>query len=155
MWGRWTAKDPILFAGGDTDLYGYCLNNPINLIDPFGLYLTARQQITVSFISGAGAAAGTFLGGGPLTSGLVAGAAGAITTALMEGSTWQDVVQSGASGLLAGLTGSGIANLLEGTMLHSMRAATAAGVISGMLDAVLMGADPIISQSDANQNSCK
>ncbi len=35
--GRWTAKDPILFAGGDTDLYGYCLNNPVNLIDPIGL----------------------------------------------------------------------------------------------------------------------
>ena len=35
--GRWTAKDPILFAGGDTDLYGYCLNSPINLVDPFGL----------------------------------------------------------------------------------------------------------------------
>ncbi|RZB33972.1 MAG: hypothetical protein SRB2_03365 [Desulfobacteraceae bacterium Eth-SRB2] len=35
--GRWTAKDPIFFAGGDTDLYGYCLNNPINLIDPLGL----------------------------------------------------------------------------------------------------------------------
>ena len=29
--------DPILFAGGDTDLYGYCLNDPINFIDPFGL----------------------------------------------------------------------------------------------------------------------
>jgi RHS repeat-associated protein len=35
--GRWTAKDPILFAGGDTDLYGYCLNDPINWIDPWGL----------------------------------------------------------------------------------------------------------------------
>jgi len=34
--GRWTAKDPILFAGGDTDLYGYCLNDPVNLIDPTG-----------------------------------------------------------------------------------------------------------------------
>ncbi|EFK06099.1 RHS repeat-associated core domain protein [delta proteobacterium NaphS2] len=31
--GRWTAKDPIFFAGGDTDLYGYCLNDPVNLID--------------------------------------------------------------------------------------------------------------------------
>ncbi|MDY6792391.1 MAG: Ig-like domain-containing protein, partial [Thermodesulfobacteriota bacterium] len=28
--GRWTAKDPILFAGGDTDLYGYVLNDPVN-----------------------------------------------------------------------------------------------------------------------------
>ncbi|MGD9044407.1 MAG: Ig-like domain-containing protein [Desulfobacterales bacterium] len=35
--GRWTAKDPILFAGGDTDLYGYVLNDPINLIDSEGL----------------------------------------------------------------------------------------------------------------------
>ena len=35
--GRWTAKDPIGFAGGDTDLYGYVLNNPVNLIDSLGL----------------------------------------------------------------------------------------------------------------------
>ena len=35
--GRWTAKDPIFFAGGDTDLYGYCINDPINLIDSLGL----------------------------------------------------------------------------------------------------------------------
>jgi RHS repeat-associated protein len=35
--GRWTAKDPIFFAGGDTDLYGYVLNDPVNLVDPLGL----------------------------------------------------------------------------------------------------------------------
>ncbi|MDM8563232.1 RHS repeat-associated core domain-containing protein, partial [Candidatus Marithioploca araucensis] len=35
--GRWTAKDPILFAGGDTNLYGYVLDNPINWIDENGL----------------------------------------------------------------------------------------------------------------------
>ncbi len=34
--GRWTAKDPILFNGGDTDLYGYCLNDPLNGVDPEG-----------------------------------------------------------------------------------------------------------------------
>jgi RHS repeat-associated protein len=31
--GRWTAKDPILFAGGDVDLYGYCLNDSVNWAD--------------------------------------------------------------------------------------------------------------------------
>jgi RHS repeat-associated protein len=36
--GRWTAKDPIRFAGGDTDLYGYVQNDPVNGIDPWGLW---------------------------------------------------------------------------------------------------------------------
>ena len=35
--GRWTAKDPILFAGGDVDLYGYCLSDPVNWVDTEGL----------------------------------------------------------------------------------------------------------------------
>jgi RHS repeat-associated protein len=34
--GRWTKKDPILFAGGDSNLYGYVLANPVNWIDPTG-----------------------------------------------------------------------------------------------------------------------
>ena len=35
--GRWTAKDPIRFAGSDTNLYGYVLLNPVNLTDSSGL----------------------------------------------------------------------------------------------------------------------
>ena len=35
--GRWLAKDPIGFAGGDANLYGYCLGDPVNLVDPSGL----------------------------------------------------------------------------------------------------------------------
>jgi RHS repeat-associated protein len=34
--GRWTAKDPIGFAGGDTNLYGYVFADPVNLVDPSG-----------------------------------------------------------------------------------------------------------------------
>jgi RHS repeat-associated protein len=34
--GRWLSKDPILFDGGDTNLYGYVLNDPINFVDPTG-----------------------------------------------------------------------------------------------------------------------
>jgi len=36
--GRWLAKDPIGFAGGDANLYGYCLGDPVNLVDPSGLF---------------------------------------------------------------------------------------------------------------------
>jgi RHS repeat-associated protein len=34
--GRWTTKDPIRFNGGDANLYGYVLNDPINFVDPIG-----------------------------------------------------------------------------------------------------------------------
>ncbi|MEZ0392838.1 MAG: RHS repeat-associated core domain-containing protein, partial [Pseudobdellovibrionaceae bacterium] len=34
--GRWTAKDPILFNGKDTNLFGYVWNDPVNKIDPTG-----------------------------------------------------------------------------------------------------------------------
>jgi len=48
--GRWTAKDPIGFAGGDTDLYGYVLNDPINFTDTNGLSFQSAAQ---SFVEGA------------------------------------------------------------------------------------------------------
>jgi RHS repeat-associated protein len=51
--GRWTARDPIDFAGGDTNLYGYVLGDPINWVDPDGLR-NFRQQVS----SGAGGAYG-------------------------------------------------------------------------------------------------
>jgi len=35
--GRWTRKDPIGFGGGDGNLYGYVLNDPVNRVDPPGL----------------------------------------------------------------------------------------------------------------------
>jgi RHS repeat-associated protein len=34
--GRWTAKDPLRFDGGDTNLYAYVGNNPVNRVDPSG-----------------------------------------------------------------------------------------------------------------------
>lgn len=43
--GRWTSKDPIRMNGGDTNLYGYTSNDPINFFDPIGL---------INFLVGAG-----------------------------------------------------------------------------------------------------
>ncbi len=34
--GRWTAKDPILFGGGQSNLYVYVGNDPVNFVDPEG-----------------------------------------------------------------------------------------------------------------------
>ncbi len=36
---RWTAKDRIGFAGGDSDLYGYVQSDPLDKIDDLGLYV--------------------------------------------------------------------------------------------------------------------
>ena len=36
--GKWTAKDPIGFNGGDSNLYGYVLGDPVDFVDPFGLF---------------------------------------------------------------------------------------------------------------------
>ena len=36
--GKWTAKDPILFRGSSSNLYGYVLNDPVDFIDPSGLF---------------------------------------------------------------------------------------------------------------------
>ncbi|MDR1008396.1 MAG: hypothetical protein LBL65_07570 [Campylobacteraceae bacterium] len=34
--GRWTSKDPVDFEGGDSNLYGYVLGDPVNGVDGGG-----------------------------------------------------------------------------------------------------------------------
>jgi len=34
----WITQDPITFQGGDANLYRYCGNDPVNSVDPSGLY---------------------------------------------------------------------------------------------------------------------
>ena len=36
--GRWTAKDPIGFGGGSGNLYSYTFSDPVNFVDPSGLF---------------------------------------------------------------------------------------------------------------------
>ncbi|MEW6670775.1 MAG: RHS repeat-associated core domain-containing protein [Thermodesulfobacteriota bacterium] len=39
MTGRYLTPDPVGLAGMDPNLYGYVLNNPVNMIDPLGLWV--------------------------------------------------------------------------------------------------------------------
>ena len=41
---RWTSKDPIGFSGGDTNLYGYVMQDPVNFVDPEGLVWEYHQS---------------------------------------------------------------------------------------------------------------
>ncbi|MDL1984383.1 MAG: hypothetical protein LWX54_09395 [Deltaproteobacteria bacterium] len=77
--GRWTAKDPIGFAGGDTDLYGYCLNDPVNFIDPEGLFVNlGAAGVGAAIGAGVGAANALFTGGDVLKGALTGAAVGSL-----------------------------------------------------------------------------
>jgi RHS repeat-associated protein len=53
--GRFISEDPIGFAGGDVNLYGYVRNNPVNFKDP-----TGKIILPVLIVGGAVAAEGIF-----------------------------------------------------------------------------------------------
>jgi RHS repeat-associated protein len=116
--GRWTAKDPIFFAGGDTDLYGYVLNDPVNLIDPTG-------EIGI-----AGAAVGA-----------IVGAAGGASAALQNGGGYTSAILGGITGALVGgavgsvnMFAASVAGAAAGGMAGGLVGGYAGGFVSGALD---------------------
>jgi RHS repeat-associated protein len=42
--GRFTALDPLGAKGGDTDWYGYCVDDPVNRVDVWGLHGDTEEQ---------------------------------------------------------------------------------------------------------------
>jgi RHS repeat-associated protein len=55
--GKFISEDPLSFDGGDSNLTRYVWNNPINFIDPVGLW-------GIGFTGGGAAEGGTIAGGG-------------------------------------------------------------------------------------------
>ena len=104
--GRWTAKDPILFAGGDTDLYGYCLSNPVNLIDPNG-------QVGI---------AGAIIGA-------TAGAYGGFLSGIQSGNVWSSIAAGAVGGVAGGLVGIAFPQL--GEVIGGMVGGMIGGALGG------------------------
>lgn len=52
--GRWTAKDPIGFAGGDVNLYAYVGNDPVRFFDPTGLRAFSKDWAVLNGLRAAG-----------------------------------------------------------------------------------------------------
>jgi len=69
--GRWTAKDPIGYAGGDLNLYAYAQNNPVNWIDPSGTVIFWPGAIAGGIVGGISAAVGTYAQGGSFSDYLI------------------------------------------------------------------------------------
>lgn len=92
--GRWTSKDPILFDGGDPNLYGYVLNDPVNLIDMNG----KNPVVAIGAIAGAGAISGLISGVSSFRQG---GSRQQIISAISTGAA------SGAVGALGLMSGAG------------------------------------------------
>jgi RHS repeat-associated protein len=106
--GRWTARDPIGFDGGDTNLYGYVLGDPVNFIDPEGKFAWV--------VGGA----------------LVGGAFGAITSAISAASgpgpiNWSNVAAQAAIGGLSGAINGALISTLGPAATFALNAAAGIG----------------------------
>lgn len=114
--GRWTAKDPIGFAGGDTDLYGYVLNDPVNLIDPTGQFGIAGAIV-----------------------GAIVGAAGGVNSALQNGGGYTSAILGGVAGALVG-GAVGSVNMFAASAAGAAAGGIAGGLIGGYAGGLVSGA---------------
>ncbi|MDD9936448.1 MAG: RHS repeat-associated core domain-containing protein, partial [Myxococcales bacterium] len=123
--GRWTAKDPILFGGGQANLYVYVAGDPINLFDPNGQTPLALGGCAVGAIAAvvgtAAGLAGDSIGGhftgdhdlcggsdvspdNPLPTILGAAAGGCLTGAFTIGTAGLGpIILAGGGGFLGGV----------------------------------------------------
>jgi len=147
---RWAAKDPIGFWGGQVDLYGYCLNDPVNWVDPWGLYLTPGQRMTVALIGAVGAFAGYVVGSaipglGTLAGSTIAASIASGIAAAYLGGSGANIANAMITGVLSGAAGLGFGSMMANISNIGIQAAGRAGVLPGVFESILMGIRPIVS----------
>lgn len=64
--GHFIQRDPLGLRGGDVDVYGYCLDDPVNLIDPIGLFGLTKDENAFLHEELLGWASGVMTAGKPL-----------------------------------------------------------------------------------------
>ncbi len=130
--GRWMARDPVLFRGGQANLYQYVANSPVNLTDPSGQF------------DPIGAAVG----------GIVGGISGGLTASLGQNSTMGDIATAAVAGAVGGAIGGafdlsmgGAAGLGAGlgAGLAAINGSNVGGIIGGALGGGIGGAMTVIA----------
>ncbi len=112
--GRFVSEDPIGFDGGDSNLYRYVWNSPINFRDPFGMWgVGATGGASAGGGAGwgggstGGAGIGVF-GGGPGGVNVgVTGTTGSFGGGLNHGGAYPGFPGGGANGVVGGYAGFG------------------------------------------------
>jgi RHS repeat-associated protein len=157
--GRWTAKDPIFFAGGSSDLYGYCMNDPVNFEDSFGLALTERQRLIVSVAGSIGAVVGSIAVGattwgiGTPVGAAVGGALFSAAAASLLGGDLAEVSSAFVSNLGAGYLGAGIGSLMYSISRTGLQASLRTGALAGALKALMFESDPLFGSGGPDSAS--
>jgi RHS repeat-associated protein len=152
--GRWTAKDPIGFLGGDTNLLSYVASDPVNLVDPTGRdWLSANANFWAGFgdslTSGFGL---TEMLGVPSLTELVRIALGvnvvSICSSAYSAGGWASVLWSLAAGPAGGLNGGARSVFYSGYDAGAFHASSGLGIrITDTLIGRLLNSLGVKSQS--------
>jgi RHS repeat-associated protein len=125
--GRWTCKDPIGFGGGDSNLYGYVFNEPINLIDSEGELAWVAAGAVIGAATNMGI---TYLANG-----------GHVTT--------KQMIAAGVSGAISGAAGA-LAGPMGGTLAKGL-GQVSNGLLSKAFNAGISAVGGALGQSAANK----
>lgn len=163
--GRCLSKDPILFGGGQTNLYGYTFNDPVNFTDPSGLnpaivvgavmgavtqgtanYCSAQENgastsdTALSVFGGAeiGAAAGAYAGSTGFLGGTTAAAVAAGANNAMNQKIFGGVVHGGpvVSAAVVGGAFGGLAGGAIGGVTSTVLTPQGVGIVSGVVGSI-------------------